>query len=1705
MLGALPALDPLTCARIAIAATRCEQLAGIAPGTSGGAGSSWVEAFVSHMQGKLGAAPPAALALTLQVLVAHGRKPSPAWAAAYLSAATPFLEAPLPLTQAQAAGAAAAAAAVAAGRTAAAARPAAKRPATPAATAPQPEPPAATAAAAASFSPSQLAQLLDGLAALRLHEQVTPAWLALAVRQVEGRSVHFSHRDLADALYGIVRLGGAVREAPCNQLLIVSQSKLVGAPPALLARTLAVVAASEGSKVSGKWWEDAQRALLLQLPAASATAAPAAPQASEAGATASQSWKAADVALAVASLLALRRGKAGVEVGEPLARLVAALVAPPGGTTAADGVAEALPREAAVQYVEACAQVPYFGAPPPYLLDQYLSYSRGLLGGLGGDGACTVAAAASDVSVGGSTKAFGMAAERRARTRAAKHRAASGNGGGSGGGGASVIKAGGGAVSVSAAVLEHLPSAIAVGRLLVRLRPEERPASADAWMLSLAAAGAAAAPAPGGKALGGEAALVNTVWALARLGYRPGDRLLRELSAALPRRLEAMRPGEAVLVLRQAAIAGVGDVPHAAATSALSAELGRLMDPEGGAWWPALQEGELVSLLESATALQLQLPATVTAASAERLAEAADAGRLRGDDLVSAVASLSELYGASAPAATAAPPPVPLTEAQLEAFAAAVIGGALDGSLGGLQQIAATAAALYDLGARPSRDWLDSLSEAIVAELNGEEAPGGVRRQPLSARGLVVALHHLASRFDGMMPLALVACQGVMEDLQGQLGLADSEGEATAVRDGERADEAEAEAEAQAEAELAAAYPELFTPLELQDVLLAELLSEGSQLGYVPSPEFLEELEQYLVRRMAVQGPTLLSFFGSCSVEAQRPPGLEFMRGLLRRLQEVLPQVDTTMALALLHYLTFVRTSTPLAMFSGKDLGVMRMIQSLLDRTLGEDLMQLSVTHRQDATLRAVLLISICNTVGLAAPHGRNPERRLAWGIALQALTVDVLGKELSWGHAGSLLRICSDAAVPVQPDWLAAYYSGLESVIASLPAPQLADAAWGIAVSGFQPALAPALPARVAMVLEDRMAELAGGYPRTIVRLLAALNEMGHTVRTEVLQAAGAALALPLSRSPEVLRECLAELVEAAQEGDEEALEKLQQGPLPSTMEAAAELLSDAFLMEATMAFSANAFRPQPKLVDAIMGAAAALSSATGPDVDNESYPLPRWRRLENFSNVMQSLAIWGASPDAEWLEGAAHALTTLACFPDWDLVASNPNLDLQVLLMGVVTLLRWEASFTEEQLHALSQSVEARVKCLNANNLAYDERIAGVLLDLLAAARSGDWRNSAAGAQLQPVMARAAPAAPTHRDETPDGAVAASGGPSVRAGSSSGAPPVAEAEFWDLGAETAVEAEVVTEPGLAAAGEQRSRRDGAAGGSGGGMSAQEALAAILEAAQGLDFGPAAGAAAEEREAATTAQAAAAAEAHAVSTAAASEPRNESSPSLPNGGTGRMAAAVTEEAAEAESAAAVPAVDVASTRGASRRRRGPAGATTSFSDAAASLNKDPARRAAAVEQLLQMLGPQSRPPPPKAGGQQAGPDGEGAAGADWDVADDEGEEWAPSASAPAATAEAAAAGRGRARGGAGRVAAAGSRGFAQPAASAYAAVVEPSGVPRAEGRPALDPEDPSTWNLLDRSLADIAPRGPGPAPRAGAGGGGQSSVEVVEPEVLEP
>ncbi|GLI69286.1 hypothetical protein VaNZ11_013869, partial [Volvox africanus] len=1464
ILSAALLLDPMTWSRIAAALTRCEQLAGLAPGSAGG---NWLDAFLDGIQNKVAAAPPAALALTLQVLVSHSRQPSASWTTSFLAAAMSSLEARLPLTQAQAAGAAAAAASIAAGRARPAGRHAAAGPmssstvavvATTSSKLPQQQAPdvgPVQGPVASAFTPQQLSHLLSGLAALQLRQYVTSAWLVAAARQVEGRAVHFTYRDLTEALYGIVRLGGCVRDAACNQLFIVSLTKMSTTTLALLARTLAVAAAAEGRKVSPKWWEEAQRAIIAKL--GGADVALTADAANDVG-TAAATWQTSDLCLAVESVLTLHRQK-DVGITDALATMLAEVVWRDRGSGGA-AVAAALSPDAAVFYVEACGKTPQLGRPPLILLEQYLSYSTRLLGkfaagddrqaaDLGDFTKLQQHSEPSSTTRGGAT---GKRERKRARERVAK-------------------QAGGSAVPVASPFLEHLQSAITVGRMLVGTPDSERPTTAPQWFMALAAGGAAAARSlsvssaagmlwllaklegsAGGSAVVAEQraalaeqvqglvarvsdsaadacrgaaaktqrsalahdAVVETVWALQALGFAPSEELLQGLSHALPGRLATLSPAEVLPLLKalsdggaagaravteadiapspaagpgRAAVAGTGGGAAASVYPSLklATELGQYLEVH----LPDLSDSEIVTAMALAVKLDLALPPAVIAVGSTRLARSAMTGLLRGKTLFQAVLSLNK-HGAKPP------------EDELEQLCDAVAESALDGTLGGVLQIANAAAAIYDMGARPGPEWLGMVGEAVLDDLaGGTSSHGSVRRPPLTARGLIIALHELSARYEANhVTLAMAACRAAMDDLEGQLALAqgvlvphplqhrqgwgwmapaaptDSAnlGVGQSQRPGN--DEEEDEGLGVSEEEVLGLDPELLTPLRLADMVrlltgliearqeppkafwelleralrpslhqqqsltnagsggsapallqisdgdLCELLAAMRRMSSFPSEAFLQDMEGYLGRRMPLQGHRLLAFFSSHCVARGYTPEPKFMRLFRQRVEEVLSQVDTQSALLLVHFLLVEAImGAPQGAERSGDSGRAlekrkQLLQGLLECTEGQELLMFAEMTEGDSRTLVILLTSLIGNFGLRPPHATSPERRAAWLTAMQALTIGCMD-HIGWDHVATLLWLVRGSGFSPEGEWLTAFYMGLEASASTAAPHEVAAAAIAIGRCGFVPALAPTLPARLAAVLETRMREFASIDPRILAQLLYAIGEMGHTVRTEVLQAAEVLMEQPLARAPEVLweaRMALSALPPTAARTETEATAEAE-ARLMATAGAAEELLCEENLLTSCLALWIHGYRPGPRLADALMNAAGILHGGTQQllqemkAADGRSGPPPissclSWSNLKDLSTVLTVLVDWDVQPTEQWRDAAATALVALAMF------GGQQQEETALVKQAAAALERLGHQLSNQEVLALQRLVEAR-----QYGYPVDQRVMQMINDML------------------------------------------------------------------------------------------------------------------------------------------------------------------------------------------------------------------------------------------------------------------------------------------------------------------------------------------------------------------------------------------------------
>ncbi|GIL51529.1 hypothetical protein Vafri_7496, partial [Volvox africanus] len=1146
-----------------------------------------------------------------------------------------------------------------------------------------------------------------------------------------------------------------------------------------------------------------------------------------------------------------------------------------GGTA----VAAALSPDAAVFYVEACGKTPLLGRPPLVLLEQYLSYSTRLLAKFAVADDRQAAHPAgftklqqhSEPSSSGRGGASGKRERKRFRERIAK-------------------QAGGGVVAVASPLMEHLHSAITVGRMLVGTPDSERPATAPQWLVALATGAAAAARSLSVSAaadmlwllakLEGSAgssgvvaewraalaeqmqglvarvsgaaadvsrgtagkthrsalapdAVVETVWALQALGFAPNEELLQGLARALPGRLATLSPAEVLPLLkalsdggaagaravtetdnaasaaagpRRPAVAGAGGGTAASVSAPvkLATELGCYLEVH----LPDLSVSEFVTAMALAAKLDLALPPAVIAIGSTRLARAAMTGLLHGETLYQAVLSLN-WHGAKPP------------EDQLEPLCDAVAESALDGTLGGVLQIARAAAAIYDMGARPGPEWLGMVTEAVLDDLaGGTSSHGSVRRPPLTARGLIIALHELSARYESnYVTLAMAACRAAMDDLEGQLAVAqgvlvpqplqnrpewgwmvpaasaDSTNLGVGLSQQPGTDDGEDEGLGVSEEEVLELDPELLAPLRLADMVrlltgliearqgppkafwelleralqpslqqqsltsagsggnapgllqisdgeLCELLVAMQRMSSFSSEAFLHDMEGYLARRMPLQGHRLLAFFSSHCVARGYTPEPKFLRLFRQRVEEVLSQVDSQSALLLMQFLLVEEAmGAPQGAERSGDSGRAlerrkHLLQGLLDCTDGEELLVFAEMTEGDSRTLVILLTSLIGNFGLRPPHATSPERRAAWLTAMQALTMGCMD-HVGWDHVATLLWLVRGSGLRPEGEWLTAFYMGLEASASTAAPHELAAAAIAIGRCGFVPALAPTLPGRLAAVLETRMREFASIDPRILAQLLYAIGEMGHTVRTEVLQAAEVLLEQPLARAPEVLWEARMTLSASPPAAARTETEAEAEARLMATASAAEELLCEENILTSCMALWIHGYRPGPRLADALMNAAGILHGGTQQLLQEmkaaggRSGPSPiwsslSWSNLKDFCTALTVLADWGVQPTEQWRDAAATALAALAMF------GGQQQEETALVTQAVAALERLGHQLSKQEVLALEHAVEAR-----QYGYPVDQRVMQMINDMLTdnLAKS-DARGDGAGAGAAPLQ---------------------------------------------------------------------------------------------------------------------------------------------------------------------------------------------------------------------------------------------------------------------------------------------------------------------------------------------------------------------------------
>ncbi|GFR40950.1 hypothetical protein Agub_g1614, partial [Astrephomene gubernaculifera] len=512
------------------------------------------------------------------------------------------------------------------------------------------------------------------------------------------------------------------------------------------------------------------------------------------------------------------------------------------------------------------------------------------------------------------------------------------------------------------------------------------------------------------------------------------------------------------------------------------------------------------------------------------------------------------------------------------------------------------------------------------------------------------------------------------------------------------------------------------------DRVLGRMLVALIRLGHVLSPELLEELEHYLAGRLAAQQHNLLAPFANVCRITGYMPSPSFLQSFMQRVEEVCPKFSPYEAAGVMGFLGFVRSCNDQGLGNKAAERVNetsgRLMQLLLDCTGSKGMMELASQRPSQAYEVAEFLLHAIGTFDLDLPFASSPERREAWSLAMQALTLGHVG-EAGWGHTGKLLRLLAQARCAVQGQWLAEYYKNLDAAAPTLAPELLADAATGIIAAGYQPALVPALSTRLALVLEQRMGQLATCNPGTLVRLLGAVGDMGHVVRTEVLQAAEVVLARPLAAAPEVLREAREQLEAmkarmAAGSGklEEQELEAVDAVVARATV--AVDVLSEGSLTALCRALSLHAYRPGPRLMNAVLAAAAVLHSGTqqahaGAQAGGWLALQPGWRRLECFTEVLLRLAAWGVQPEEEWLEGTAAALVLLAARPLQPGAAAAAEEYLLQMAGAFGAMARWAHVFSPAQLTALSRDLNRCLELFTRQGQTFDSRISAVIQSAL------------------------------------------------------------------------------------------------------------------------------------------------------------------------------------------------------------------------------------------------------------------------------------------------------------------------------------------------------------------------------------------------------
>lgn len=122
---------------------------------------------------------------------------------------------------------------------------------------------------------------------------------------------------------------------------------------------------------------------------------------------------------------------------------------------------------------------------------------------------------------------------------------------------------------------------------------------------------------------------------------------------------------------------------------------------------------------------------------------------------------------------------------------------------------------------------------------------------------------------------------------------------------------------------------------------------------------------------------------------------------------------------------------------------------------------------------------------------------------------------------------------------------------------------------------------------------------------------------------------------------------------------------------------------MPYAQALRTQAYRPGPKLTDALMAACHLLSENTTVDIalSDKTSPAasllaPHWRSLTHLTAVMGALSEWGVTPTSTWTAAAAEAVAVVCNLTTRETVRQAeelPDRDLQGMVSALVVSWCW------------------------------------------------------------------------------------------------------------------------------------------------------------------------------------------------------------------------------------------------------------------------------------------------------------------------------------------------------------------------------------------------------------------------------------------------